>query len=320
MKFALRSLVFGLGFMAVAHANNPLVGVTFYNYDDSFIQLMRDKFEQSVSQKPILTFLFNDAQNSQTVQNDQVQTLLNKKAKVVAVNLVDPAASVTVIGKTKNQLNTPVIFFNKDPGEKAINSYNHAYYVGTDPQQSGKIQADLIEKHWKANPALDLNHDDVIQYALLKGESGHPDAEIRTRAVIEALEAKGFKTEAVEFDSAKWNKQLAKQKVTEWLAGDNRDKIEVIIANNDAMALGALEATRTQRKHLPIYGVDAMPDALKLIKAGELAGTVLNDADRQVAEILSLTEKLAAGQKVENRVIRVPYQAVDSQNIAKFIK
>uniref|UniRef100_UPI00123A3C2F substrate-binding domain-containing protein n=1 Tax=Enterobacter hormaechei TaxID=158836 RepID=UPI00123A3C2F len=71
----------------------------------------------------------------------------------------------------------PVVFYNQEPSRKALDSYEKAYYVGTDSKESGVIQGELIAKHWQANPAWDLNKDGQIQFVLLKGEPGHPDAE-----------------------------------------------------------------------------------------------------------------------------------------------
>ncbi|MDP0978062.1 substrate-binding domain-containing protein, partial [Klebsiella pneumoniae] len=75
-------------------------------------------------------------------------------------------------------------FFNKEPSRKAMDSYDKSYFVGTDSIESGIIQGDLISKHWKANPNWDLNKDGHIQYVLLKGDPGHPDAEARTTYFI----------------------------------------------------------------------------------------------------------------------------------------
>ncbi|MCV4784134.1 substrate-binding domain-containing protein, partial [Escherichia coli] len=90
-------------------------------------------------------------QNDQSKQNDQIDVLLAKGVKALAINLVDPAAAGTVIEKARGQ-NIPVVFFNKEPSRKALDSYDKAYYVGTDSKESGIIQGDLIAKHWKANP------------------------------------------------------------------------------------------------------------------------------------------------------------------------
>ena len=62
------------------------------------------------------------------------------------------------------------------------------------PKQAGEIQGDLIGKKWKEHPDWDLNKDGVIDFVLLKGEPGHPDAEARTKFVIEQLNAAGVQT------------------------------------------------------------------------------------------------------------------------------
>lgn len=324
-KLALSTFVVSI-VMATSVQAAETVGVSIYSYADNFMALMKKELETQSKNYPHLSLLMNDAQHSQTFQNDQVSTLLNKKnAKVLLVNLVDPAAYVTVAGKAKNA-ETPVIFFNKDPGGRALKEFSNAYYVGASAQESGRMQAELIAKHWKANSHYDLNKDGKLQYALLKGDAGHPDAEIRTKVVIKTLEEMGIATEAVEFDSAKWNYDLARKKTAEWLKGDNRHNIEVIIANNDAMALGALAAAKGAGKTLPIYGVDALPEALQKIQNGELAGSVHNDAKNQVLAILTLADNLVKGKastqgvttEAASRTVRVPYIAVDKENVASF--
>lgn len=321
-KSVVYSIVAGLtlAFSSSADAQDS-VGVTLYKYDDNFIQLMRSELEANARQHQ-LTLLMNDSQNSQFVQNNQVQTLIERRVKALAVNLVDPVAWVTVIGKAK-EANVPIVLFNKDPGQKAINSYAKAYYIGTDSDAEGRAQAKMIAKHWKADTALDLNRDGKMQYALLKGELGHPAAEKRTKAVIEELAAQGVQTEQVVLESAEWNKEVATKKVAAWLSATPQT-IEVIISNNDSMALGALEASAVQGQKLPVYGVDATPEAVNLVKIGALAGTVKNDWQTQSKAIIDFTKALSEGKdpekstqwKTENRVLRVPSLAVDKDNVS----
>ncbi|MCK8349970.1 substrate-binding domain-containing protein, partial [Erwinia amylovora] len=85
-------------------------------------------------------------------QNDQVDVLLAKGVNALAINLVDPSAAAVVIAKAKAN-DVPVVFFNKEPSAKTLASYDKSYYVGTDSIESGVKQGELIEKHWKANPA-----------------------------------------------------------------------------------------------------------------------------------------------------------------------
>ncbi len=289
------ALAVGLGVAASAAQAADRIGVTIYKYDDNFMSLMRKEINKEAEQFKDIELLMNDSQNAQAVQNDQVDGLISKGVKALAINLVDPAAAPTIIGKAKPD-DIPVVFFNKDPGAKAIGSYEHAYYVGTDPKESGLIQGSLIAKHWQANPAYDLNKDGKIQYVLLKGEPGHPDAEARTKFVIEELNNKGIQTEQLFIDTGMWDAALAKDKMDAWLSSSKANQIEVIIANNDGMAMGALEATKAHGKKLPIFGVDALPEVLQLIKKGEIAGTVLNDGVNQGKAVVQLSNNLAKGK------------------------
>ncbi|WP_143432800.1 substrate-binding domain-containing protein, partial [Histophilus somni] len=157
-KTILSAVTLAVGFSAISAQSADRIGVTIYKYDDNFMALMRQEIDKEAKAVGGLELLMNDSQNAQSVQNDQVDVLISKGIKTLAINLVDPAAAPTVIKKAKSE-DIPVIFFNKDPGAKAIGSYNHAYYVGTDPKESGLIQGNLIAKHWKANPAYDLNKD-----------------------------------------------------------------------------------------------------------------------------------------------------------------
>ena len=323
----LSAVALAVGFATAAQAADTRIGVTIYKYDDNFMSLMRKEINKEAKALNDVELLMNDTQNAQSIQNDQVDVLLSKGVKALAINLVDPAAAPTIIGKAKPD-NIPVIFFNKDPGAKAIGSYEHAYYVGTDPKESGIIQGDLIAKQWKANPALDLNKDGKIQYVLLKGEPGHPDAEARTKYVVEQLNAKGIQTEQLFIDTGMWDAAMAKDKVDAWLSSSKANEIEVIISNNDGMAMGALEAARAHGKQLPIFGVDALPEVLQLIKKGEIAGTVLNDGVNQGKAVVNLANNLSHGKpategtkwELKDRVVRIPYVGVDKDNLSEFLK
>ncbi|WP_409138832.1 galactose/glucose ABC transporter substrate-binding protein MglB [Pasteurella multocida] len=322
------ALAVGLGVAASVAQAADRIGVTIYKYDDNFMSLMRKEINKEAEQFKDIELLMNDSQNAQAVQNDQVDGLISKGVKALAINLVDPAAAPTIIGKAKPD-DIPVVFFNKDPGAKAIGSYEHAYYVGTDPKESGLIQGSLIAKHWQAKTlAYDLNKDGKIQYVLLKGEPGHPDAEARTKFVIEELNNKGIQTEQLFIDTGMWDAALAKDKMDAWLSSSKANQIEVIIANNDGMAMGALEATKAHGKKLPIFGVDALPEVLQLIKKGEIAGTVLNDGVNQGKAVVQLSNNLAKGKpategtkwQLKDRVVRIPYVGVDADNLNEFLK
>ncbi|AWC94276.1 TPA: galactose/glucose ABC transporter substrate-binding protein MglB [Morganella morganii subsp. morganii] len=327
--FVLAGVAAAMLFGAAAQAQaDTRIGVTIYKYDDNFMSIVRKAIEKDAKNSPEITLLMNDSQNDQSKQNDQIDVLLAKGVKALAINLVDPAAAPVIIDKAKSN-DIPVVFFNKEPSRKALDSYDKAWFVGTDSKESGVIQGELIAKHWAANPAWDLNKDGKIQYVLIKGEPGHPDAEARTTYSVKTLNEKGIPTEQLQLDTAMWDTAQAKDKMDAWLSGPNADKIEVVIANNDAMAMGAVEALKAHNKtNIPVFGVDALPEALSMVKSGAMAGTVLNDAENQAKATMAITKNLAEGKpaaegtnyKIENNVIRVPYVGVDKENLSQFIK
>ncbi len=308
---------------AVAAQAGTTLGVTVYKYDDNFMASVRRAIEAEADKADNVRLLMNDSQNDQSKQNDQVDVMLAKGVDALAINLVDPAAAPVIIQKAKMD-DVPIVFYNKEPTPEALASYEHAYYVGTDSKESGIIQGELIAEHWVKNPDWDLNKDGVIQFVLLKGEPGHPDAEARTSYVISTLNDKGYKTQELHMDTAMWDTAMAKDKVDAWISGPNADKIEVVIANNDAMAMGAIESLKAADKStVPVFGVDALTEALALIKGGEMQGTVLNDANNQAKAAFELANNLAKGKAagegtnwtIDNKVVRVPYVGVDKADL-----
>lgn len=321
-------LLGALALTTMASAAPTKIGVTVYRYDDNFMSTVRQRIEEVAKKDKNVEVLMNDSQNDQSKQNDQVDVLIAKGVDALAINLVDPAAASTVIQKAKAE-NIPVVFYNKEPSKADMESYDKAFYVGTDSKESGVIQGEVVAKHWAANPAWDLNKDGVIQYVLLKGEPGHPDAEARTTYVVQTLNEKGIKTQELHMDTGMWDAAMAKDKIEAWLSGPNGEKIEVVIANNDGMAMGAVEALKANgRAKTPVFGVDALAEVLVMVENGDIAGTVLNDGMNQGQATYEIAKNLAEGKnptegtnwELKDKILRVPYVGVDKDNLKDFKK
>jgi methyl-galactoside transport system substrate-binding protein len=320
-------LLAAVSFTACAQKSTlPKIGATIYKYDDNFMSFVRRAIETEAEGKAALTI--NDSQNDQAKQLEQVDTMISKGAKALAINLVDPKAATGVIEKAQKN-NLPVIFFNKEPEATALQSYDKAWYVGTKSEESGILQGKLVADQWNKNKdKWDKNKDGKIQYVLLKGEPGHPDAEARTKYVIEEIKNSGIEVDELVSDTAMWDSSKATDKMDAWLAKQG-DSIEFVIANNDGMALGALASLEKAGyfkgdKFMPVVGVDAIPDALAKIKEGKMVGTVLNDARNQGKATFELAMNAANGKNPtegtawkmdENKAVRVPYVIVTKDNI-----
>ncbi|MDK2866291.1 MAG: methyl-galactoside transport system substrate-binding protein [Clostridiales bacterium] len=309
-----------------AAAEKPMIGVTIYKYDDNFMSFVRRAIETEAGDKVELSM--NDSQNSQATQNDQVDTMISKGAKALAINLVDPQAADAIITKAK-AADIPVVFFNKEPDATVLASYDKAWYVGTTSSESGVIQGELISQMWQDNADWDRNGDGVMNYVLLKGEPGHPDAEARTKYAVDTVVAAGIQVNELELQTGMWDSVKGKELMDAWIA-KHGDDIEVVIANNDGMALGAIQSLTANGyfdsgKYMPVFGVDAIPDALEQIKGNKMAGTVLNDAKNQGKATFELAYNVAMGKDPldgtswtldDTKAVRVPYVAVTMDNIA----
>ncbi|MGL5440586.1 MAG: galactose/glucose ABC transporter substrate-binding protein MglB [Filifactoraceae bacterium] len=304
----------------------PKIGFTIYKYDDNFMSFVRRAIETGAQGKAEI--LMNDSQNSQATQNEQIDTMISKGVQALAINLVEPQAAAAVIEKAKSA-DLPVIFFNKEPSPEDIKSYDKAWYVGTASAESGIMQGELLAEAWVANAAWDKNGDGIMQYVLLKGEPGHPDAEARTSYVISTLGEKGVKVQELELQTGMWDSVKGKELMDAWIS-KHGDAIEAVIANNDGMALGAIQSLQgngyfSGGKFMPVVGVDAIPDALELIKTDVMVGSVLNDAKNQGAATLDLAINAALGKDViegtswkldDVKAVRVPYVKITKENIA----
>ncbi len=311
---------------AGGEAEAPKIGVTIYKYDDNFMSFVRRSIEKNAEGKAEL--ILNDSQNDQAKQNEQVEMMLSKGVKSLAINLVDPQAAPTIVAKAKDA-DVPVVFFNKEPSADAMAEYDKAWYVGTTSSESGVIQGQVIVDSWKANPDWDTNGDGKIQYVLLKGEPGHPDAEARTQYSIETIKEAGIEVEELELQTGMWDSAKGTELMDTWLA-KHGEAIEFVIANNDAMALGAINSLKGEGyfegdKFMPVVGVDAIPDALTQIKEGIMVGSVLNDAANQGKATIDLALNAAEGKDVlegtdweldDTKAVRVPYVPITLDNIS----
>ncbi|OOM75166.1 D-galactose-binding periplasmic protein precursor [Clostridium puniceum] len=264
------------------------VSVLLYRFDDAYISLVRQSLEKIQKEnKGKVEFTFYDGKNDQLIQNQTVDTLLEKNnTDLLLVNLVETNSTQDVINKVKER-NIPVILFNREPVSiEAIKSYNKSCYVGTEAAEAGGIQGKVITNAWNSNkPSIDKNNDGILQYIMLMGESDNLDAVTRTKYSILSINNSGIKTQELALKVCNWNKDEAKN-ATKALFSQLGNKVEAIIANNDSMAIGAIEALQeygynkgNKTQTITVVGVDAIPEAQKLIKEGIMTGSVLQDSD-----------------------------------------
>ena len=301
--------------LGVQGAAKITIGCAIYKFDDTFMTSVRNTILETAAEKGAKVDMV-DSRNSQPTQNDQVDLFITKRLNALAINPVDRTAAGVLLDKAK-RANIPIVFFNREPLPEDMKKWNKVYYVGAKAEQSGTMSGQLVVNYWKAHPETDRNKDGVMQYVMLKGEPGHQDAELRTQYSIKAVTDAGIKVEKLAEDTGMWDRVRGQEKMAAFLAAHG-DKIEVVLANNDDMALGAIEALKAagyfkSGKFMPVVGVDATAPALEALKDGTLLGTVLNDAKNQGRATFMLAYVL--GQKQTPTRARIGYEIVDGKYV-----
>lgn len=310
------------------------IGVSVYDQYDTFMAEVLSQFQAYAREKekeweiPI-TLDIQNADQSQLLQNSQMDDFIEEGCDLVCINLVDRTDASTIIEKAKSS-DVPVIFYNRELVQEDLERWERLYYVGADALQSGEMQGEiLVEQCRKDFAGIDKNGDGILQYIMLEGEAGHNDSMIRSMAVINKITESGYVVEKLEDDIANWNRDQAANKMSTFIE-DHGNRIEVVLANNDDMALGAVDALqdsgiKMDSEQWPvILGVDGTVVGMRAVKNGEFLGTVLNDARGQARGMLELAKAIITGEPLdkefqlqEGKYIRLPYQKVTRENLSE---
>lgn len=325
-------LLCACGKQKISMSDKVYVGVTCYDQNDTFLSELLVCFKEELNHLNKngveTTVTVKNAAGSQRTQNDQVKELINAGCNVLCVNLVDRADPSEIIDVAKEH-DVPIIFFNREPVAEDMRQWDRLYYVGADAKQSGVLQGELAVEMIRQNSQIDHNKDGKIQYVVLEGEAGHQDAIIRTENAVDTLNKNGIELEKLSYQIANWNRAQAQTKMTQMLA-EYDGEIELVIANNDDMALGAIDALKTshlKRADWPVVvGIDGTDVGLAAVASGEMVGTVYNDKEGQAQAMLDLAYALSVGDTLDDlnlengKYIRLPYSKVGSRDVKNYMK
>lgn len=297
------------------------IGVVVAKFDDTWRTSVRNELYK-LSEGKIKIDIWN-SDGSQKTENEKVETLIKSKVKVLVINLVETSGADEIIAMAK-KADIPVIFFNTEPSSEALNKWNKVYYVGAKGEQSGSMQGSILAGYFKNKPTK----DGIIRYVMLKGQAGHPDMAARTEYSVKALQSEGLKLQEVASVNADWERSKAQQQMEQILAAQSN--IDCVIANNDDMALGAIDALKEKGyfsggRYIPVVGVDALGGGVNALQNGTLLGTVLNDAESQGKAIFELAAVLAEGKLpdknnignsiTDEKYIWIDYKIITKENI-----
>lgn len=318
---------------ALAETRPAKVAVFIWDFNDKYHSLIRQNLEdiQKENQGKV-EYTFYDGKGSEDVQNEELDKVLKEGTDLIILNIVNRADAKTVIDRIKEH-NVPVILYNREPLTPVpIQSYSRAVYIGTEASQAGELQGKMLIDAWNTSKvSIDKNNDGIMQYFMLEGPSDNTEAIERTKYVISTIEKAGIQTQQVSLKICDWDEELA-YKATKSVFEKYKDQIEVIIANNDAMAIGAIKALQEYEynkgdklKTIPVVGVDLTPEAKEYIEKGYMLGSVLQDPKAYAEALYTCGMNLIEGKSPiagtkytldDTRVaIRLPHKGYFYKNI-----
>lgn len=258
------------------------VGVCIYQISDNFMTLFNNELvnylvSKGFSKNNIIVY---GSANSESIQLSQVDKLIDEGVDALIINPVNSSVARAITDKAVSN-GIPLVYINREPsGEEELRWENYGFdvtYVGCDARQSGIYQGELVLD--LGLDELDKNGDGVIQYFMIEGAPENVDAGYRTMYSVSTIKNAGVEMECLLDEVGNWERAASKLLVREGLSQGLIP--ELVICNNDAMALGAVDAIKSGKlvpgKDIYVVGVDALPETLAAIEDGDIAGTVFND-------------------------------------------
>lgn len=287
------------------------IGICLYGGEDPFVSACREKLERALTGSGYQVSVV-DCGNDQSLQNRQIDDFIAQEVDGLVIIPCMTSAAEQFLGKLRAS-GIPTVLFHREVDGALLQDCGKVAYVGSDSAQEGTLQGQLI---LRSPDRADINGDQKLSYVLLQGAPDRIDTQLRTENAISVLRASGLELKDLGTVCCNGEQEKARQ-LCENLLRQHGPDIEVVICNDDAIALGALEAIaaagRRVGEDIYLTGIGGSDQALEKIQEGLMTGTVANDVDGQVETVIQVLEQLMAGTQVE-KVNYVDYLMITAEN------
>jgi len=294
-----------LSLVLPAHAEN--IGVSMARFDSTFLTLLRNGMEARAAELGDVTLQVEDAVNDPSTQLNQVSNFIASGVDAIIIAAVD-AESTPGMSALADAAGIPIVYANHPPADIDALPEKGAF-VGSNEVDSGTLQTREVCR-------LLGGSGNVL---ILMGPLNNHSALQRTKDVHDVIATDDCKGMSVlEEQTANWDRLEAANLMTNWLSSSM--EFDAVIANNDEMAIGAIQALKSVGRDMDgvvVAGVDATPDGLAAMAAGDLDVTVFQNAQAQGAASVDAAIALARGEATEQK-IWVPFELVTPENMAEY--
>ena len=305
---AIALLTTALGGVPAQAADKVKIGVAMALFDDVWLTQVRDAITKWAANHPDVEVNIVDAANDSAKQTGQVENFLAEGKDAVVILPVDTAATGSMT-KAVVKAGKPLVYVNRKPAHLP----QGVVYCGSNSIEAGIMNMEELGKAMGGKGNL----------VILMGELSNEAAIGRTDGIKQVVKEKFPDIKVVREQTGNWKREQGKTIMENWLASGQ--EIDGVAANNDEMALGALQAIKAAGKlgKIPVGGTDGSHDALESMKKGELNDTVFQDPVGQGEEAVNAAYLLVKKQpnpKLVDGNIWIPYQKITKENYQTFMK
>ena len=311
MKKTLTAFAASLTFSLPSVASQINVGVSMATFDDNFLTVLRTAMEshaqQLTSQGQAVDLQIEDSKNEVGTQLNQIQNFVASGVDAIIVNPVDTDATMSITSEAQ-AAGIPLVYVNRQPINVDFLPDNQAF-IASNEVDSGTLQTQEVCR------LLGGKGDIAVLMGALTDQAGIQ----RTKDIHDVIATPACSGMTVIAEqTGQWQRTLANDITTNWLTSGMT--FDAVIANNDEMAIGAIQALKAfgvDMDSVIVAGIDATQDALEYMRQGELEVTVFQDAAGQGAGALDVAVSLVEGETVDQKVW-VPFELVTPANMADY--
>jgi inositol transport system substrate-binding protein len=274
--------------------------VAFPN-SDTFLSRVQDGMKAKADELGV-SVTITDAKDDTAAQLTQVENFVSQGVDAIIVVPVDTSAAGPMTAAAQ-AANIPLVYVNRNPGQAGVP------YVGSDSLYAGTVEMQELAK-------LAGGKGDVV---ILQGQVTNEAAVLRTQGCNDVV-AQNPDMTVVATQAGDWDRAKGQAITENWIQSGTLKAGMVVCANNDEMALGAINALKAANLLDSVFvgGVDATSEALAAMQAGDLEVTVFQDANGQGQGGVQAAVDLINGVAVPDYV-DIPYVLVTPANINDYL-
>lgn len=273
------------------------------SFTDTFCLNVKEEFEKAAEEyTDLFTVDYFDSENTAATQNDQIETCTAAGYDAIVFQQVDAEAPVEVVKAALDKGVYVVVTTGHIEDDGA------SWYVDADPYQQGEIVAKY---------AVEQGYCDNAKVAILAGPTGNFHSENRVQAFTDVVNEKGDAT-LVATEVAEWSKDTAMTVTQNWLVA--YPDLKVILAANDDMGLGAVEAIEMagMEDQVKVFSIDGTEGGIQAVADGRLGATVMQDTVGYAVEALKITAQLLQGEEAES--LNIDSYLVTDENVNEYLQ